>query len=82
MRLQPPVFSSLRAAKDQRSSLARRQDRSGVLEYPEFVWLLANLNAPPAAGNGSGSAHTIRYVKSVDELRADRLREAQQQAHD
>ena len=111
------------------------KDRSGMLEYTEFVWLIASLNATAAAANetmaadsnqsfavgksfvagksfntgrpnggrsftsagaqsftgsagsfmrvdgragGGGVGH--RYIKSVDELRADRLREAQQGA--
>lgn len=90
------------------------KDNSGVLEYTEFVWLIANLNASSSTANqsfvggggksfkagrsfggksftkgaqsftssqsftGGGGGH--RYIKSVEELRADRLREAQQSA--
>ena len=51
------------------------RDHSGVLEYTEFVWLLANLNQDQADPNG---VQRIVHIKSVEELKADRLRAAQQ----
>ena len=100
------------------------KDKSGLIEFTEFVWLLANLNAgasvplepavpswvssaksastkpastKPSSASKSALAlasggsvthssdthaapHAVRYIKSVEELRADRLREAQQAA--
>ena len=63
------------------------RDRSGLVEFPEFVWLLSNLQDGSHGLDGGGGApgggsatHAHRYIKSVDELRADRLREAQQEA--
>ena len=46
------------------------KDKSGVVEFAEFVWLLGALAAQAAEGQ--------RRLKSVDELKADRLREEQQ----
>ena len=68
------------------------KDRSGVIEFDEFAWLLANLHSPVAQAGGKEAggkenaaedsftiaAGSKSYVKSVDELRADRLRQSQQ----
>ena len=46
------------------------RDKSGVIEFSEFVWLLGALSAELSGLGGR--------MKSVDELKADRLREEQQ----
>ena len=53
------------------------RDRSGVIEFDEFLWLLGALRvAGGAAGGGAGAVR----MRSVEELKADRAREGNQLA--
>ena len=58
------------------------KDHSGVLELEEFVWLLGALaaQAEKAHAGKAGGGGRERSLKSVEELKADRLREEQQAA--
>ena len=48
-----------------------------MLEFDEFAWLLGALAAQANAETAGGGGGPLR-LKSVEELKADRLREEQQ----
>ena len=76
-RLMYPLLSGEELPFDQVERIWRQADTSGnnEIEFVEFVWLLRNLQAPP-----SDDSVAPRYLKTVDELKADRVREAVQRA--